>query len=108
MTNSYENIQTGIIVKDITDHFPTVFIKKMNMFKQKFNTANKYVNKQNHIDDNVARFKKSLSRVNCSEILDGVDANSDFDRFFFFFFFFLNLLTYMTNVFHSIEKNPES
>ena len=25
MTNSNENIKTGIIVTDITDHFPTVF-----------------------------------------------------------------------------------
>ena len=37
--------------------------------------------KQNHSDDNVARFKKSLSRVNWSEILDGVDANTDYDNF---------------------------
>ena len=28
MTNSNENIKTGIIVRDITDHFPTVFYKK--------------------------------------------------------------------------------
>ena len=28
MTNSNENIKTGIIVTDITDHFPTVFYKK--------------------------------------------------------------------------------
>ena len=45
MTNSNENIKTGTIVTDITDHFPTVFYKKMNMFKQKSNTANKYVYK---------------------------------------------------------------
>ena len=43
MTYSNKNIKTGIIVTDITDHFPTVFYKKMNMFKQKSNTANKYV-----------------------------------------------------------------
>ena len=53
----------------------------MNMFKQKSNTANMYVYKRNHSDDNVARFKKSLSRVNWSEILDGVDANNDYDNF---------------------------
>ena len=51
------------------------------MFKQKSNTANKNVYKRNHSDDNVARFKKSLSRVNWSEILDSVDANSDYDNF---------------------------
>ena len=60
MTNSNENIKTGIIVTDITDHFPTVFYKKMNKFKQKSNTANKYVYKRNHSDDNVARFKGVL------------------------------------------------
>ena len=51
------------------------------MCKQKSNTANKYVYKRNHSDDSVARFKKSLSRVNWSEILDSVDANSDYDNF---------------------------
>ena len=53
----------------------------MNMFKQKSNTANKYVYKRNHSDENVARFKKRLSMVNWSEILDGVDAYSDYDNF---------------------------
>ena len=51
------------------------------MFKQKSNTSKKYVYKRTHSDDNVARFKKSLSMVNWSEILDGVDANSDYDNF---------------------------
>ena len=51
------------------------------MFKQKFNTANKHVYKWNHSDDNVARFKNSLSSVNWSEILGGIDANSDYDNF---------------------------
>ena len=51
-----------IIRQELTDHFPTVFYKKTNMFKQKSNSANKYVYKRNHSDDNVARFKKSLSR----------------------------------------------
>ena len=51
------------------------------MFKQKSNTTNKYVYKRNHSDDNVARFKKNLSMVNWSEILDGVDANTDYDNF---------------------------
>ena len=65
MTTFNENIKTGIIVTDIADHFPTVFYKKrLNMFKQKSNTANKYVYKRNHSDDNVARFKNSLSRMN--------------------------------------------
>ena len=51
------------------------------MFQQKSNTVNKYEYKRTHSDDNVARFKKSLSRVNWSAILDGVDANSDYDNF---------------------------
>ena len=51
------------------------------MFKQKSNTAYKYMYKRNHSDDNVARFKKRLSRVNWSEILDGVNANSDYGNF---------------------------
>ena len=37
--------------------------------------------KRNHRDDNVARFKKSPSSVNWSEILDGGDANSRYDHF---------------------------
>ena len=50
------------------------------MFKQKSNTADKNVYERTHSGDNinVARFKKSLFRVNWSEILDGVDANDNF------------------------------
>ena len=83
MTNSNENIKTEIIVTDITDHFPTVFYKNLNMLKQKSRTTNnKYVYRRNHSEDNVSRFKNSLSRVNWSEILDGVDANSDYDKIY--------------------------
>ena len=37
--------------------------------------------KRIHSGDNVAKFTNSLSSVNWSEILDGVDANSDYDNF---------------------------
>ena len=37
--------------------------------------------RRNHSEDNISRFKNSLSRVNWSEILDGVDANSDYNNF---------------------------
>ena len=81
ITNSNENIKTGIIVTDITDHFPTVYYKNSNMFKQKSTTSDKHVYKRIHSDDNVAKFKNSLSSVNWSGILNGVDANSDYDNF---------------------------
>ena len=82
MTNTNGKIKTGIIVTDITDHFPTVFYKNLNMSKQKSNTTNnKYVYRRNHSEDNISRFKNSLSRVNWNEILDGVDANSDYNNF---------------------------
>ena len=81
ITNSNENIKTGIIVTDITDHFPTVYYKNSNMFKQKSTTADKHVYKRIHSDDHVAKFKNSLSSVNWSGILNGVDANSDYDNF---------------------------
>ena len=61
ITNSNENIKTGIILTDITDHFPTVYHKNSNMFKQKSTTADKYVYKRIHSDDNVTKFKNSLS-----------------------------------------------
>ena len=51
------------------------------MFKQKSTTADKHVYKQIHSDDNVAKFRNRLFSVNWSEILDGVDANSDYDNF---------------------------
>ena len=75
MTNSNKKIKTGIIVTDIT-----VFYKNLNMLKQKSNTTNDkgYVYRRTHSEDNVFRFKNSLSRVNWSEILDGVDANTDY------------------------------
>ena len=34
-----------------------------------------------HSEDNVTKFKNCLSRVNWNEILDGNDANSDYDNF---------------------------
>ena len=37
--------------------------------------------RRNHSEDNISRFKNSLSHVNWSEILDGVDANSDYNNF---------------------------
>ena len=82
MTNTNGKIKTGIIVTDITDQFPTVFYKNLNMLKQKSNTTNnKYVYRRNHSEDNISRFKNSLSRVNWSEILNGVDVNSDYNNF---------------------------
>ena len=81
MTNSNGKIKTGIIVTDITDHFPTVFYKNLKMLKQKSDTNNKYVCRRNHSEDNISRFQNSLSRVNWSEILDGVDVNSDYNKF---------------------------
>ena len=51
------------------------------MFKQKSTTADKCVYKRIHSDDNVAKFKNSLSSVNWSEILNGVDSNTDYDNF---------------------------
>ena len=95
MTNSNEKIKTGIIVTDITDHFPNVFNKNLNILRQKSsNTNNKYVYRHNHSDDDVSRFKNSLSCVSWSEILDGVDANSDCNKFL------TNLMNCMMNVFH--------
>ena len=95
MTNSNEKIKTGIIVTAITDHFPTVFNKNLNILRQKSNnTNNKYVYRRNHSDDDVSRFKNSLSCVSWSEILDGVDANSDCNKYFNKF------MNCMMNVFH--------
>ena len=49
-----------------------------------------------HSDDNVAKFKNSPSSVNWSEILDGVDANSDYD----------NLIKQFTEVYDECECIP--
>ena len=51
------------------------------MFKQKSTTADKHVYKRIHSNANVAKLMNSLSSVNWSEILNGVDANSDYDTF---------------------------
>ena len=80
MTNYNEKVQTGILVTDITDHFPTVFYKNTNVFKQKTN-VDEYTYKRNHSEDNVSRFRQKLSGVKWNEILDGIDANSDYNQF---------------------------
>ena len=85
MTNPNGKIKTGIIVTDITDHFPTVFYKNLNMLKQKSNTTNnKYVYRRNHSEDNVSRFKNSLSRVNGVRywmVLMQIVTNNFFNKF---------------------------
>ena len=80
LTNYNNNMKTGILVTDITDHFPTVFYKNLNVIKQpKVDT--KYTYKRNHSEENVNWFKQKLSCVHWNEILDGIDASSDYDKF---------------------------
>ena len=79
-----------------------MFFKNLNILKQKSNTTNnKHVYRRNHSEYNVSRFKNSLSRVNWSEVLDGVDTKSVHNHFFK-----TNLMNWTMNLFH--WKNPKT
>ena len=57
MSNSNEKIKTGTI----TEHFPTVSYKNMNVLKRKSNITNKnHVHKPNQSEGNVSIFKNTV------------------------------------------------
>ena len=81
LTNCNESVKTRIIVTDITDHFPTVLFKKHNCVRKKINVNDKYKFMRKHDNNNIARFKDALSKVAWNEILDGINANDDYNSF---------------------------
>ena len=58
-----------------------MFFKNSNISKQKKSMTNKYIYKRNHTEDNIAWFQNKLSSVDWNELLDGIDASSDYNSF---------------------------
>ena len=81
LTNCHENIRTRIILTDITDHLPTIYFKNLKGLNQTQNSRSRYVYKRNHSENDIDRFRRSLSKVNWNEILDGDEVNSDYSKF---------------------------
>ena len=66
---------------DITDHFPNILFQHLNSFKQNSKQKKKYTYKRNYTEANLVRFKKSLASVNWADIMDGQNAEVDYNNF---------------------------
>ena len=70
---------SAILVTDISDHLPTVFVEKRGL-KVKRN-ENKFLYKRNHSLDNINHLKQKLSNVNWHEELVDNNANDSYNKF---------------------------
>ena len=82
-TNDENVIKSSILVTDITDHMPTVLTTSNNLkskpIADTFNTKISY--KRKHTEANTTQFKQKLSNVKWQEVLDGNNAEDDYDKF---------------------------
>ena len=70
---------SAILVTDVSDHLPTVFVEKRGL-KVKRN-ENKFFYKRNHSLDNINHLKQKLSNVNWHEELIDNNANDSYNKF---------------------------
>ena len=70
---------SAILVTDISDHLPTVFVEKRGL-KIKRN-ENKFFYKRNHSLDNINHLKQKLSNINWHEELIDNNANNSYNKF---------------------------
>ena len=70
---------SAILVTDVSDHLPTVFVEKQGL-KVKRN-GNKFFYKRNHSLDNINHLKQKLSNVNWHEELIDNNANDSYNKF---------------------------
>ena len=80
LTNTENIIKSSILVTDISDHFPTTLSTNTECATTSVN-AKRVMYRRNHSDDNISKLNKKLSEVNWGEILDGNNANDDYDKF---------------------------
>ena len=76
-----ENVQkSAIIITDISDHMATSLVSNLSLRANVPHKRNVYY-KRCHSDDNISKFKQSLSNVRWVEVLDDVDVNQDYNIF---------------------------
>ena len=83
LTNSDNEVTTAILVTDISDHLPSILLNKSKTTKvtQNSENKNKFVFKRKYTDDNISHFKQKLSQVDWNGILQGIDADCDYNKF---------------------------
>ena len=79
-TNNHDDVNSFITITDISDHFPTVITTKLNFRKNK-NVNSEPIYKRSFSDGNINNLKQKLSLVKWNELLDGKDADEDYNKF---------------------------
>ena len=79
LINNHDNVNSEIIVTDISDHLPTILVESSTM-KMNQKETSKFFFRRNHTVDNVNGFKRRLSNIKWNEELDG-NANECYDKF---------------------------
>ena len=79
-TNNHDDIDLFITITDISHHFPTIISTKLYLRKNKNENATP-IYKRSFSDGNLNNLKHKLSLVKWNEILDGRDADEDYNKF---------------------------
>ena len=80
LTNSENIIKSSILVTDISDHFPTTLSTNLDFVNTSSNVK-RVAYKRNYSNDYITKLKKKLKEVNWCDILDGNNADDDYNRF---------------------------
>ena len=79
LTNTENIIKSSILVTNISDHFPTTLSTNIECATTSVN-AKRVMYRRNHSDDNISKLNRKLLEVSWCEILDGNNANDDYDK----------------------------
>ena len=79
-TNNHDDVNSFITITDISDHFPTVISTKLN-FRKNQSVNSEPIYKRSFSDGNINNLKQKLSLVKWNELLDGEDADEDYNKF---------------------------
>ena len=75
-------IKSSTLVIDINDYFPTTLSTNIDhVYSNISGNGKRVTHKRNHSYDNITKFKQKLSEVNWFEILDGNNADVDYNKF---------------------------
>lgn len=80
LVNNHDDINSAIIVTDISDHLPTILIENHSI-KNQSTRGSKHFFKRNHSPGNINHLQQKLSNVNWYEELENEDANDSYNKF---------------------------
>ena len=76
--SNIENIFSGLLYSDVSDHFPIFYIDNTKKHKP----ATKFIQKRMYTQENIAKFSEKLANQDWSEILQKNDTVSAFSNFY--------------------------